>query len=93
MSDYKFIQFIKTSTPGPYEVPLKVAAMGRDSISFEIEIDDMIHVFDVKKKDIISDLPSESLEERLIEISPSAMSSLYSKICGVIKSEDNRFIL
>lgn len=93
MSDYKFIQFIRTSTPGPYEVPLKVASIGKDRISFEIEIDDMIHVFDVKKKDIISDLPSENLEERLLEISPTAMSQLYSNICGLIKSEDNRFIL
>jgi hypothetical protein len=93
MNKEQYIQFIKTSTPGPYDVPLKVVNVKNESISFEIEIDNVIHTFEISRKDIISDIPSEDLETRLVEIDSTAMSSLYSKICSVMKSEENRFML
>jgi hypothetical protein len=93
MNKEQYIQFIKTSTPGPYDVPLKVVNVKNESISFEIEIDNVIHTFEISRKNIISDIPSEDLETRLVEIDSTAMSSLYSKICSVMKSEENRFML
>lgn len=93
MNNYNNIQFIKTTTPGPYDVPLKIVKEKPETISFEIEIDDAIHIFEVAKKEIVTSFPSEDLDTLLLEISGSAMSSLYSKICAVMKSEENRFIL
>lgn len=93
MTNKQYIQFIKTSTPGPYDVPLKIVDVKDQSISFEIEIDNTIHTFQINRKDIVSDFPSEDLEVVIVEINKDSMSSLYSKICSVMKSEENRFIL
>lgn len=93
MNNYNNIQFIKTTTPGPYDVPLKIVKDKPEGISFEIEIDDAIHIFEVNKKEIISSFPSENLDTLLLEISTAAMSTLYSKICAVMKSEENKFML
>lgn len=89
-----YIEFMRTSVPGPYGIPIKVIEQNEKEMLIEIEIDDVIHGFPVKMADITSSIASPDDEDLLfVEISPDAMSKLYGKISSVIKSEANPFIL
>ncbi len=94
MNKMRQIEFIRTSTPGPYGIPLNVVDQNENEILFEIEIDGIIHSFSVKMSDVMNTIAApEQSDLFFIEISPDAMAKLYSKISAVVKSEKNQFIL
>ena len=74
-----YIEFMRTSVPGPYGIPLKVIEQSDEEILIEIEIDDIASPID---EDLL-----------FVEITPDAMSKLYGKISSVVKSEANPYIL
>lgn len=89
-----YIEFMRTSVPGPYGIPLKVIEQNEKEILIEIEIDEVIHGFPVKVTDITNSIASPIDEDLLfVEITPDAMSKLYGKISAVVKSESNPFVL
>jgi hypothetical protein len=94
MNKPNYIEFMRTSTPGPYGIPIKVVEQNENEMLIEIEIDDVIHVFPVKMEDVVSSITSP-MEENLcfVDIKPDAMSKLYGKISAVVRSENNQFIL
>jgi len=94
MKTPNYIEFMRTSVPGPYGIPLKVIEQNEKEILIEIEIDDIIHGFPVKVSDITNSIASPIDEDLLfVEITPDAMSKLYGKISSVVKSEANPYIL
>ena len=94
MNNINYIEFIRTSTPGPYGIPLKVVDNNESEILFEIEIDDTIHSFSIKREDVISGIVSPDQRDLMfVEIGVESMSKLYGKISAVIKSEKNQFML
>lgn len=94
MNKGSYIEFIRTSTPGPYGIPLKTVEQNDKEVLFEIEIDNMIHTFSVKTEDIMNTVASPEREDLfLLDITPDAMARLYGKISAVVRSEKNQFIL
>lgn len=94
MNNVKYIEFMRTSTPGPYGIPLTVINHNENEIMFEIEIDNTIHGFSIPKTEIVSSIVSPGQNDLyFVEITPSTMSSLYEKITAVVRSEENTFIL
>lgn len=94
MKKANYIEFMRTSTPGPYGIPLKVIEQNEKEILFEIEIDGIVHGFPVKMTDVTNSIASPLDEDLLfVEIEPAAMSKLYGKISAVVKSDSNPFIL
>jgi hypothetical protein len=94
MNKMSYVEFIRTSTPGPYGIPLKVVEQDEKVILFEIEIDDVRHSFSIGTNDILNNIASPEQDGLyLLEISPESMAKLYSKISNVVKSEKNQFIL
>lgn len=94
MSKMQYIEFIRTSTPGPYGIPLKVVEQSEKEILFEIEIDNIIHSFSVKAEDVLNTISSPDQSDLcFVEITPDSMAKLYGKITAVVKSEKNQFIL
>jgi hypothetical protein len=88
------IEFIRTSTPGPYGIPLKVVDANDTEILFEVEIDEAIHTFSIKRSDVMNTIASPDMENLfLLDITPDSMARLYGKISAVVRSEKNQFIL
>lgn len=94
MKKEKYVELMRTSTPGPYGIPLKVIEQNDKEILIEIEINDVIHGFPIKVSDVLNSIASPVDEDLMfIEITPDAMSKLYGKISSVVKSEANPYIL
>lgn len=100
MSDQKnfqYLEFIRTDTPGPYGIPLKISNWGKDEILFDIDIDGVTHSFPLKKEhienSIAAPLPNGENNVLYVSISIKEMAKLYSKISSVIKVEKNEFML
>lgn len=94
MNKMKKIEFVRTSTPGPYGIPLDVVDQNDREILFEIEIDGVTHTFSIDTKDVAYTMFSpEDSDLWFVEIGPDAMARLYGKIAAVMKSEKNVFIL
>lgn len=97
MNNPSYIEFVRTETPGPYGIPLKISSWGEDEIMFDIEIDGITHSFPLKRKNIeqsVISFSEETEDTTLIAcLSVNEMASLYGKISAVVKSEKNQFIL
>lgn len=100
MSDYKnfeYVEFLRTDTPGPYGIPLKISNWGKDEILFDIDIDGVTHSFPLKHKHIENSVGSNVDEHdgKLLYVSVSIdeMAKIYSKISSIIKVEKNDFML
>jgi len=94
MKQETYIEFLKTSTPGPYGIPLKVIEENEKEILFQIEIDNVFHTFGIKKSDIINFISSPDQQDlTYLDVSVESMARLYSKISAVVTSEKNQFIL
>lgn len=97
MKNPSYIEFVRTETPGPYGIPLKISSWKDDEILFDIEIDGITHSFPLKRKSIEQSVTSFSEDSEdttlIVCLSVDEMASLYGKISAVVKSEKNQFIL
>jgi hypothetical protein len=94
MTEDKYIEFLRISTPGPYGIPLKVVEDNDNEILFQIEIDDILHTFGIQKSEIVNMISSPDQENlTYLDVSIKSMAKLYSKISAVVHSEKNQFIL
>lgn len=97
MKNPSYIEFVRTETPGPYGIPLKISSWGEKEILFDIDIDGITHSFPLKRDKIVDSMTSfsdDTEETTLVAcLSIDDMARLYSKISAVVKSEKNQFII
>jgi hypothetical protein len=84
------IIFLKSNSPGPYDIPMNVVDENETRYLFEIEIDDAFHSFPILKEDIVSSisLPSED-STIMVELKKEAMEVLYRDIVSMVRSNNN----
>lgn len=92
LDNFTHVEFLKTSTPGPFGVPLKIVEIKDDRFLLEIEIDSIFHSFPVRSSSIVSVTPEPTdTSLALVEITENEMADFFRKISTVVKSKKNEF--